>query len=272
MDNSKLAGDLDITIPLHDVAKYADGDQPAEWLIVQGRPHHLRSDGWVYVRTDSQIVGRVRAQRPGVLDVRPERTGSPPGVRGPGPVIFVDPATWDTSLTYDLAVDRRFYGQGTRYVRTNDDGTLRHWGVSEKAFYGPMVGPMASPGPLPQPVVSNDHLATGDEAGADGWMVEGAVKLTQVVSFERNAKARAACIREYGLDCSACGMNFAERYGEIGDGFIHVHHLREISSVGAEYVVDPVEDLRPLCPNCHAMAHRRKPALSVSELRSLLEK
>jgi len=67
-------------------------------------------------------------------------------------------------------------------------------------------------------------------------------------------------------------MNFAERYGEIGDRFIHVHHLREISSVGAEYVVDPVEDLRPLCPNCHAMAHRRKPALSVSELRSLLGK
>jgi len=65
-------------------------------------------------------------------------------------------------------------------------------------------------------------------------------------------------------------MNFADRYGEIGDGFIHVHHLRPISSIGAEYVIDPISDLRPLCPNCHAMVHRRAPAITIEELREVL--
>ena len=115
----------------------------------------------------------------------------------------------------------------------------------------------------------NRHEATGDEAGADGWMVEGAMQLTQVVSYERNPKARACCIRVHGTDCSACGMSFGERDGELGEGFIHVHHLREISTVGSEYVIDPEDDLRPLCPNCHAMVHRQKPALSVEGLRQI---
>ena len=266
----ELTGDLDVTIPLHDVSKYAAGDQPASWLIIQGRPKSLRPDGWIYVRTDTQIVGRVRARRVGHLDVRPERTGSPPGVRGAGPVVFVDPATWDTSRRWDLSSDRRFYGQGTRYVRTAEDLALHHWSAAEGAHYGGPIHPTRATDLGDPGAVENHHSTTGDEAGADGWMVEGAVKLTQVVSYERNRKARERCIREYGARCSACEMSFEERYGALGDGFIHVHHLREISSVGAEYMVDPVQDLRPLCPNCHAMVHRRSPALSIEELRRIL--
>jgi len=268
---ASLSGDFDVTIPLWDVSKYATGDQPAEWLMTSGRPRFLRSDGWVYIRTEAQIVGRVRAIGIGDLEVRPERTGSPPGVRGPGPVVFVNPATWDTSIQYDLSVDRRFYGQGIRYVATSDVGSIRHWNATKSVYYGSPVRP-GSTSPVLENLdqVPNPHIATGDEAGADGWMVEGATQLTQVVSYERNRKARERCLREYGYNCAACGMNFADRYGEIGDGFIHVHHLRAISSIGAEYVIDPISDLRPLCPNCHAMVHRRTPALTIEELREVL--
>lgn len=100
---------------------------------------------------------------------------------------------------------------------------------------------------------------------------EGAVKDVLVNTYERNPKARAACIAHYGCVCQVCKFDFAKRYGEIGRGFIHVHHLVEMSSIGEEYIVDPVLHLRPLCPNCHAMIHRTKPAMSIDELKAQLE-
>ena len=51
---------------------------------------------------------------------------------------------------------------------------------------------------------------------------------------------------------------------------IHVHHLRPLAAQGTEYELDPIEDLRPACPNCHAMLHARPDALSIEELRALL--
>ena len=47
-------------------------------------------------------------------------------------------------------------------------------------------------------------------------------------------------------------------YGELGQGFIHVHHIVPISKIGKEYKIDPINDLVPVCPNCHAMLHRGK--------------
>ena len=60
-------------------------------------------------------------------------------------------------------------------------------------------------------------------------------------------------------------------YGKIGEGFIHVHHLLELSVIKKEYKVDPINDLRPVCPNCHAMLHRKKPAYSIEELRNVIQ-
>ena len=65
-------------------------------------------------------------------------------------------------------------------------------------------------------------------------------------------------------------VDFEKRYGAIGKGFIHVHHLRELAEVGKSVVVDPVKDLRPVCPNCHAMLHRQRPALSIAALKRRL--
>ena len=72
------------------------------------------------------------------------------------------------------------------------------------------------------------------------------------------------------MSCSVCNFNFGQVFGKLGEGFIHVHHLRPISEIGEEYVVDPIEDLRPVCPNCHAMIHRRSPPLSIQEIKNLL--
>jgi len=111
-----------------------------------------------------------------------------------------------------------------------------------------------------------------DEVDEIATYAEGAVKKIQVNSYERNAQARQRCIEHYGARCIVCGFNFREVYGEIGDGFIHVHHLRELSEIGEEYEVDPVRDLVPVCPNCHAMIHRRKPAYTVEEIKDLIRR
>lgn len=99
---------------------------------------------------------------------------------------------------------------------------------------------------------------------------EGMVKKVVINSFERNKSARNLCIEEHGLSCSVCEFNFEKAYGELGTGFIHVHHVVDISSVGHAYQVDPKTDLVPVCPNCHAMLHKRKPAFTVQELKAHL--
>jgi 5-methylcytosine-specific restriction protein A len=66
-----------------------------------------------------------------------------------------------------------------------------------------------------------------------------------------------------------CDFNFEAKYGEIGSGFIHVHHLTPLANIGKEYEVDSIRDLRPVCPNCHAMLHKKYPPYSIEELKSI---
>jgi predicted HNH restriction endonuclease len=100
---------------------------------------------------------------------------------------------------------------------------------------------------------------------------EGAAFERLVNGYERNPLARQRCIDKYGTSCFICGFSFGVTYGETVDGLIHVHHLIQLSEVGKEYQVDPIADLRPVCPNCHAVIHhRRNPAYSIKEVQSFL--
>jgi 5-methylcytosine-specific restriction enzyme A len=102
--------------------------------------------------------------------------------------------------------------------------------------------------------------------------VEGASRTIAVNAYERNAKAREACIKHYGIACVVCGFNFEATYGSIGVGIIHVHHLVPLAEIKKEYVLDPIRDLRPVCPNCHAIIHRTQPPLSIEQLKLHLER
>jgi predicted HNH restriction endonuclease len=107
----------------------------------------------------------------------------------------------------------------------------------------------------------------------ENGLLEGAFKRVTVNAYERNLKAREECIKHYGAKCFVCEFDFENVYGELGAGFIHVHHLIEISTIGETYEVDPVKDLRPVCPNCHAMLHRSgKSAMRPEKLKSLIKK
>ena len=58
---------------------------------------------------------------------------------------------------------------------------------------------------------------------------EGARAKRVVNIYERNPEARKRCIAKHGYICSICGFNFKRVYGEIGEEFIHVHHLIPLS-------------------------------------------
>jgi hypothetical protein len=110
-----------------------------------------------------------------------------------------------------------------------------------------------------------------DEISQPETFFEGATRTVSVNVYERDRKARTACIAHYGTVCSVCGLDFVKRYGKIGEGFIHVHHLKPLSEVGEGYRVHPIDDLRPVCPNCHGMIHRKTPCLTIKLLKAMLQ-
>ncbi|PEM90667.1 HNH endonuclease [Bacillus toyonensis] len=112
---------------------------------------------------------------------------------------------------------------------------------------------------------------TTEEVDNPEKYTEGATKQVSVNVYERNPVARRKCIEHYGCSCVICDFNFEKTYGELGKDFIHVHHLKELHTIGEEYEVDPITDLRPVCPNCHAMLHKKKPAYTIEELKALIK-
>lgn len=86
---------------------------------------------------------------------------------------------------------------------------------------------------------------------------EGAKKSVIVNKYERSSKARENAVNFHGLNCLVCGLNFQVMYGKIGEDFIHIHHMVPIHGIGKNYKIDFKKDLIPVCPNCHAMLHRK---------------
>jgi 5-methylcytosine-specific restriction protein A len=110
-----------------------------------------------------------------------------------------------------------------------------------------------------------------DEVDENIDYAEGKTKLVLINNYERNPIARIKCIEHYGIVCQVCRFDFENIYGEIGKDFIHVHHKIDISTIGNEYSVDPIKDLLPVCPNCHSMLHKKKPAYTIEELKQMMK-
>lgn len=117
----------------------------------------------------------------------------------------------------------------------------------------------------------NIDFLISEELPTGVGLYEGLKQTITVNRFERNLLARDICIDHYGTICQACEFDFERTYGDFGKDFIHVHHLVPISEIGKEYVINPKQDLIPVCPNCHAMIHRKKDqTLTIEELKSII--
>lgn len=100
---------------------------------------------------------------------------------------------------------------------------------------------------------------------------EGGATQVLVTRYERSSINRAACIEIHGAVCKACGFDFGRFYGELGRGFIEVHHTQMVARLSPGTILNPETDLVPVCPNCHSMLHRRTPPYTVDELRATIQ-
>ena len=117
--------------------------------------------------------------------------------------------------------------------------------------------------------IGKNPIGEGDN-NADIIYWEGDSRELRVSAYERNGNARKRCIDHYKPICQVCQFDFKKTYGEIGSGFIHVHHLVKVADREGRYEVDPIKDLRPVCPNCHAMIHKNKKHFSIDKLREIM--
>jgi 5-methylcytosine-specific restriction endonuclease McrA len=109
---------------------------------------------------------------------------------------------------------------------------------------------------------------------------EGTRRVRNIQVYERSKKLREAAINHYTnnghLVCSVCSFDFSAVYGERGRGYIEIHHQKPIFQYEeqdtAKFLEQALQNVVPLCSNCHRMIHREKNApMPVEELRHLIE-
>lgn len=128
---------------------------------------------------------------------------------------------------------------------------------------------------LPQPLYldafeENPQPLIAEELPDNEPIIEGAARQILVNAYERDRRARQLCIRHYGARCYICGFSFDKRYGAEAAGIIHIHHIIPLSDIGERYQVDPIKDLRPVCPNCHAVIHATKPPRTIEQVMKMI--
>ena len=118
---------------------------------------------------------------------------------------------------------------------------------------------------------ADSEMSLPEEVNEPNQYFEGTTSRIEINTYERNRQARSACIEHYGKSCYVCGFSFGATYGEVAEGYIHVHHLVPLSEIGEGYEVDPVKDLRPVCPSCHAVIHLGRPPYKPEEIRDFIK-
>ena len=207
------------------------------------------------------------------------RLGSPPkGIIGSG-ITLTDPRLgphWDRNRDAEaeaLYANLRFDFLSRDIIVTYEElqrppFASFHWGVQSSGIRIPETLAAALEKIWAIRIGRRGDLPVGANASL---LPEGATRHVTVNTWERNPIARAACLAHHGSRCKVCEIELSERFGPIASGFIHVHHIVPLSSIRKIYHVDPVKDVVPVCPTCHAVLHLRVPPLSVSEARALLK-
>lgn len=125
-------------------------------------------------------------------------------------------------------------------------------------------------------LVSSESFISSEDIADDEEGEEGRI-LTRTHRYrERNAKIvgqkKKHFLKENGsLFCEVCGFDFANVYGQHGDGFIECHHTKPVSGLTAGERTK-MSELAVVCSNCHRMIHRKRPWLSLESLKVLLGK
>ena len=99
-----------------------------------------------------------------------------------------------------------------------------------------------------------------DEVAEDGTSAaEGRLLARWAISRERDPRLRKRKVdqaRKLGLPlrCEVCSFDFERFYGELGRGYVEVHHVLPLHISGPRET--NLADLAFLCANCHRMCHK----------------
>jgi hypothetical protein len=109
-----------------------------------------------------------------------------------------------------------------------------------------------------KPAVPATSAADVELSWFEGWRKRAFIFHRRREAQARREKIRDAKAKNGGkLVCEVpdCAFDFSERYGPLGEGYAHVHHLEPLSKAPKEGRVIKLKDLAVVCANCHAMIH-----------------
>lgn len=181
-------------------------------------------------------------------------------------MLYHEPLTAEQMRGLDAGITR--LGQGTSHIRLTALPALLH-----------LLGTQAET--LRQQILTDERPEEEEDERADFPMMktkEGKPIETTHRRLERNPRARRECLRYYRcrhrgkIVCEICGFDFERAYGKEFRHMIHVHHLTPLASYEGEHGIIPMTELIPICPNCHAVAHRRTPPYTPDDIRAMLNR
>jgi hypothetical protein len=231
-----------------EILRFRDGIRIGN-LVVLPLGKHATADAWIAV---SKVSG------PAVHD--PDQ---PDGARLRRPVEWLHKGVPKSDVEPDL---QSSLGARLTVFQPRTEGAARR--ILQIATDGADDGPLR----CPWPALSGDEAGVESEGGHE--IPEGAKSRVMVNRYERDPVARIRCLDHFGYECQVCCLKFEERYGEVGREFMHVHHKKPLSEIADHdnHQVNPLEDLVPVCPNCHAMLHMPTGrTLTVEELRRRMD-
>lgn len=95
----------------------------------------------------------------------------------------------------------------------------------------------------------------GSPSPLPGSLPQHAVRWSLASRYESDPDAARICLVQHGSTCSVCGLDPQAVFGAQGSEVLQVHHIVPPGLLTADYELDPVTDLVPLCPTCHAVVH-----------------
>ncbi len=164
------------------------------------------------------------------------------------------------------SIDPAFVAQGKKGMKAG--------GSLEKAIWleyqGRLPALQIDANAIRKAIIQADESAISKLPLADDYEgEEGGVLLRLHKRYERDPRLvtekRKAALKAGKLSCEVCQFNFKSTYGELGEGYIEVHHIKPVHMMkpGSKTKLD---DLALLCANCHRMAHRKREPLSLAEI------
>lgn len=239
--------------------------------VKQGDRHGSRNPPW---SRDELILALDLYLRHGVLDATHGEVvelsailkALPIHLRRPDPERFRNPNGVSLKLANFMALDP---SRATRGMRRHGRLDAEIWNSlgNDPALTSRLANEIRRLG-------ASGESAILDSVDDEDEVSEGRLVFREHRARERNrkivAQKRAKVREETGrLACEACDLDFEERYGERGSGYIEVHHLVPLAESGP--ATTRLSDLALVCANCHRMIHRSQPWMSPNELRLLLQ-